>query len=135
MTNGYNVFVYGTLLLPNIMETVTGRSFESLPATLEGYKRRKVKNEVFPGIAADPESSTKGKLYQNIDARTLKVLDAFEGNLFDRRVLPVSGENGERYNAYVYVIPDWHLNHLEEEPWSLKTFMQDDYEAFMADIT
>lgn len=29
---------------------------------------------------------------------------------------------------------DWHLNHLAAEPWSLKTFGQDDYEAFMADI-
>lgn len=134
MTNGYNVFVYGTLLLPNIMEAVIGASYESLPATLEGYRRCRIKNEVFPGITSDPETNTKGKLYIGIDARALKLLDAFEGDLFDRQLLSVSADNGDRYQAYVYVVPDWNAGHLSEESWSLKTFMQDDYETFLADI-
>lgn len=134
MTNGNKVFVYGTLLLPNIMEAVTGSSYESMPATLEGYRRLRMKNEVFPGIIADPEASTKGKLYLGVDARALNLLDAFEGDLFDRQLLSVTAENGDRCQAYVYIVPAWNSSHLEDKPWSLKTFMQDDYENFMADI-
>lgn len=134
MINGNNVFVYGTLLLPNIMEAVTGSSFESIPATLEGYRRLRLKNEVFPGLIADPEASTRGKLYLGVDAHALKLLDAFEGDLFDRQLLSVVAENGDRCQAYVYIVPEWNSSQLEDEPWSLKTFMQDDYETFMAEF-
>ena len=134
MINGNNLFVYGTLLLPKIMEAVTGSSYESIPATLEGYRRLRLKNEVFPGIIADPEAYTKGKLYLGVEARSLRRLDAFEGDLFERRLLSVTAENGERCQAYVYLVPDRNSNQLENEPWSLKIFRQDDYETFMANI-
>ncbi len=39
-----HVFTYGTLMLPSVMESVTGRRFSSRKATLDGYARFRVKS-------------------------------------------------------------------------------------------
>ena len=48
-----NVFVYGTLMEDEVVQSVLGRRFESLPAVLAGYRRVCLKQRVYPGIVKD----------------------------------------------------------------------------------
>ncbi len=55
-----NVFVYGTLLVPKIWETVTATTdLVSHPAELDGYLIRRVRDAVYPGIVVAPESGVR----------------------------------------------------------------------------
>ena len=97
------LFVYGTLLFPAIMRRVVGRVLPSEPAVLRGYRRRRVRNEVYPGVLPSLGSNVKGKLCRGLDGATLCLLDAFEGPEFERRRVQVMTAGGLR-GAFVYVL-------------------------------
>jgi hypothetical protein len=47
------VFVYGRLLLPEVMEAVTGRVLHARPALLRGYARRRLRGCDEPVVSLD----------------------------------------------------------------------------------
>jgi Gamma-glutamyl cyclotransferase, AIG2-like len=47
-----NLFVYGTLMAPEVVQTLIGRLPKQQPARLFGYRRHPVKSHVFPGLIA-----------------------------------------------------------------------------------
>jgi hypothetical protein len=49
------------------MAEVSGLDIPPKPATLRGYRRLKVKGEVYPGIIPDGGGSVTGVLYRDID--------------------------------------------------------------------
>ena len=86
-----SVFVYGTLMAPQVLKVLIGRVPEMLgPAILSNYRRHPVKEQVFPGmIPCSDGSSTAGLLLQNLSEDEIKVLDWFEGDEYVRRDVKV----------------------------------------------
>ena len=68
------LFVYGTLELSEVMLAVTGQTFESEEAILDGYARGLLRGEEFPGIVPDSDARTRGILYRGIDSLSLRRL-------------------------------------------------------------
>jgi len=124
------VFTYGTLQIPEVMEKVTGRRFESMPARLDGYARYTIKQQVFPGIIAEPNAVVEGMVYYGVDDASLQCLDAFEDILYQRQILPVSQESGRTYSE-AYVVNDDYLHLVTDEPWSLNTFRAEKLSAYL----
>jgi len=60
------LFCYGTLQVPEVIQTVTGRIYTGKSATLDGYARYRVKNTEYPGIIRVAGCKTKGFLYENV---------------------------------------------------------------------
>ena len=59
----HDVFVYGTLQFPEVLRALIARVPESQPATLAGYKRYRVQNQVFPAIIpGDAEDRVCGRI-------------------------------------------------------------------------
>ena len=77
-----HVFTYGTLMLPSVMEAVTGRRFAAQKAMLHGYARFRVKGASYPGVVEAVGATTDGVLYLDVDAPSLARLDAFEGAFY-----------------------------------------------------
>ena len=50
------LFVYGTLMYPEILEVLLQRVPESARARVQGYKRYGLKKFVFPAVVEDPSS-------------------------------------------------------------------------------
>jgi len=50
------LFVYGTLMYPEILEVLLQRVPESTRARIKGYKRYGLKKFVFPAVVEDPAS-------------------------------------------------------------------------------
>ena len=84
------LFAYGTLLFPPVLRVIAGSVPRSIPATLDGFARRRVAGELFPAIVEAPGERVDGVLYLGLDDRAWRRLDAFEGDLYERRSVVVT---------------------------------------------
>ncbi|MGM0951889.1 MAG: gamma-glutamylcyclotransferase family protein [Pseudomonadota bacterium] len=102
----YSVFVYGTLTHPWVRWLVMGRTGESEPAKLPGYRKEEL--DIKPADGA----VTKGEVI-TVDADELRALDRYErlGVRYERVKLTL--ENGE--SAWVYRLMDPALLELTDE--------------------
>ncbi len=123
-----NLFAYGSLIDAEIMFTVTGGQYASHQATLRDYLRKKIRDEVYPGIRHEPGSLTKGMLYSGLGEDAFAKLDRFEGQYYRRQqVLITIGEAPTdeeiEIEADTYVIAKEFADFLSEEDWSYENFL------------
>lgn len=116
------LFAYGTLLAPELLHSVVGRTIEGRPAVLAGYVCRRVRRAAYPAIAQQSGDSTHGRVFCGIDDRGWLRLDEFESDLYERRLVEVTHQDDTRTVAYTYVIGDEHKSYLTEEAWELERF-------------
>lgn len=98
-----NLFAYGTLMWPEVLEAVMGRRMAGEKVTLAGYKRLRVKGQHYPVMLESPDDSVNGVLYNGLTEEEFHCLDAFEGVEYDRTEVAL-GEG----TAFAYVLSnDW----------------------------
>ncbi len=114
------LFAYGTLMIPAVMQAVTGSSFAAREATLGGYARFRVRGEAFPGAIRFAGHQIEGMLYEGLDPATMRLLDRFEGTLYRRRLVRLAAEAPEDVVAVVYVIRSRAL--LSHARWDVDRF-------------
>jgi gamma-glutamylcyclotransferase (GGCT)/AIG2-like uncharacterized protein YtfP len=71
----------------------------------------------------DPRLCTvPGLLYLNLDATSIKRLDAFEDDFYRRQTITVITEDGQQLETQAYVVPpeSWHV--LTDERWTGEDF-------------
>ena len=117
-----HLFTYGTLQIEGIFQRVAGRLFSSQRAALDGYFCCCVRGEVYPGIRPFYGAQTTGTLYHNVDLPTLKRLDFFEGDFYERIQTRVRLTNGTMVSAHVYCICKKYRPVLSTRPWHLSDF-------------
>ncbi|MCP4660862.1 MAG: gamma-glutamylcyclotransferase [bacterium] len=124
-----NLFAYGTLMDPEIFRTVCGGDCRSANGILQGYTRRKVIGEEYPGTVALDGCRVEGRVYFDVPRDGWNRLDAFEGPMYSRKRVPVVVAGG-KVEAWVYVVrPGW-SNRLSEEDWSFESFLAKGKETF-----
>jgi len=126
------VFCYGTLVWPEVVEAVTGQRFCCARAVLPGFVRFRLRDEVYPAVVARAGAETDGRVWLGVDTRALARLDAFEGQLYERRALPVRGDGGETFPAWTYVLHPRAHGRLSDEPWDRDAFAARHLAAFLA---
>jgi gamma-glutamylcyclotransferase (GGCT)/AIG2-like uncharacterized protein YtfP len=72
------LFVYGTLLFPEVLTALLGRVPPSAPAVAPGWRVAALAGRVYPGLAPDPASAATGAVLSGLDATELVLLDAYE---------------------------------------------------------
>ena len=121
-----NIFVYGTLIFPEVVLKLTGKSFQTKDAILKGYKRCKIFDQHtprrYPAIIESNNDFVKGKILFDVDEESLKVLDFFEDNDYIRKEEIVFIGKKE-FLTYVYV---WNPKLKEKlmKKWSPEEFQQ-----------
>ncbi|MBK8162729.1 MAG: gamma-glutamylcyclotransferase [Gammaproteobacteria bacterium] len=125
------LFCYGTLEFPSVMQAVAGRCFPGMPAVLPGYRRAGVKGEVFPGIVAQPGSEVSGTVFSGLTSAQLRLLDAYENAFYRRRPLRVRDAAGRRRLAWTYVVPALYRHRLESSEWDPGVFLRRDYARYL----
>ncbi len=128
------VFTYGTLQIPAVFQSITGKDFPSNPARLLGYQRYKIKGKIYPATIKSSNGSIDGTLYKNIDKNTLNLLDEFEDICYERCLLEVE-VNGQTENAYVYVTKDKYKCTLSDKEWSLEEFKRRFLKKYLSAIS
>ncbi|MFO1417562.1 MAG: gamma-glutamylcyclotransferase family protein [Methylotetracoccus sp.] len=117
-----HVFAYGTLQLAAVMEAVTGRSFRSESAVLAGFERCRLIARSYPGLRRRPGATTIGRLYRQVDSRSMELLDRFEDSFYSRRTLFVAAGGEFGVPAEVYVIEPRYYRLLLPREWSVEQF-------------
>jgi gamma-glutamylcyclotransferase (GGCT)/AIG2-like uncharacterized protein YtfP len=127
-----NIFTYGSLMFPSVMKAVTGREFPARKAKVKNYVRFKVKGESYPGLTPLKGAVTEGVLYIGVDVLSVRRLDDFEGELYERSELSADALDGESLIAHAYVIKAQHRDRLSSAPWDPVHFEKVDLLRFMA---
>lgn len=129
-----NVFTYGTLCLPEVMQLVTGKTFQMNHARLEGFKCNLVRNKIYPGIVEAKESSVTGIVHFDVDQSSLNLLDCFEDIIYQRQLVNVVLEDNKLVEAFVYVLKQDEKYCLSQEPWDEYHFRSHQLENYLRRI-
>ncbi|TCJ13842.1 gamma-glutamylcyclotransferase [Parasulfuritortus cantonensis] len=125
-------FTYGSLMCTDIMAHVAGAALTGEAASLAGYSRHPVAEEDYPGIVADPGGCVEGVLYRGVDAAGLVRLDAFEGEMYERRQVRIELASGTTVTAWCYVFGEPYRHLLQPGEWSFETFLAAGKSRFQA---
>ncbi len=124
------LFVYGTLMFPEIREKLTGKTFKTSPALLPGYRRTKVKDADYPAIVKNPDAEVEGILLEDVDEQTIEILSFFEGDEYKTQYVEVFSGN-RKIPALTFVwatreklLPDEDWDITEFEAGSLKLYVK-----------
>ncbi|KAM0070388.1 putative gamma-glutamyl cyclotransferase [Helianthus debilis subsp. tardiflorus] len=105
--NGGNirsVFVYGSLLADDVVRALLRRVPQNSPAILHGYHRFNVKGRVYPAILPVENKKITGRVFLDITAPEMDILDKFEDYEYERRLVDVSLlDSSDVLQAYTYV--------------------------------
>lgn len=116
------LFVYGTLMCPDVMQALLHKRFTGEPATLSNYRRRRVRGQHYPAIVPAPNEEVHGLLYDDISASQWRTLDAFEGDYYRRVAVTVTLSNNGRASAQTYVMRPQYRKRLSANDWQLAVF-------------
>ena len=100
------LFVYGTLLKPDLRDGLLGRHVETIPARLVGYARGR-KRYFF--VTAEKGAETKGKILLRLTERDFQILDEYEElpALYNRVRVTVLDGAGNEIECWTYLPTDW----------------------------
>lgn len=128
-----DVFVYGTLLLPELQRRVTGRTFEAVLARVHGFARRRVRGETYPSLVPEVGAAVDGALLRGVDDASLALLDAYEGEAYERIAVRVRCADGSDADASLWLLRASEQRRISDEPWDLTTFIARDLARFEAE--
>ena len=119
-----NLFVYGTLLFPEIVFAITGKNFKTKPAVLFDYKRLQVFNEgsrlPYPAITKSIGDSVNGMILFDVDAKSMQSIISFEADEYDQQLITFQLDN-TYLHAVTFVFKD-DLKHRLKSDWDLEEF-------------
>ncbi len=97
MSEGGDLFLYGTLRYRPLLEVVLGRTPRGLPARLAGHRAHWAEGQPFPLLVAAPGASAEGLLLGGLSEGELARLDYYEGGFgFALREVTVQTPEGPR---------------------------------------
>lgn len=102
-----NLFVYGSLLFPDVLRALIDRLPESTAVVARGWRVTALPGVVYPGLVPD-DTDAPGRLLINLTAEEWRTIDAFEDDLYELRRLSLT--NGR--HGWAYTCP----NHARELP-------------------
>ena len=98
-----NIFAYGTLICPEMIYALTGKTFRSEKAVLMDFKRYKIYDNgnprAYPAIKQIEGANVEGVLWYDVDKKSFEVLDFFEGFEYIRTELEVEMMDGKKEKA------------------------------------
>lgn len=102
-----HLFVYGTLLFPEIIQALTGNIFRQDHALLSNYKRYSIQNKdtsirKYPALRKESGATTKWIILYDVDIQSANIIDFFEDNNYEKINVNVH-INGQYIQAYTYV--------------------------------
>ena len=126
------VFVYGSLLFPEITKKLTGKSFKTLPAIVEGYKMYCVKGCDYPAIVRENGTFTNGKVLLDVEESDILKMSFFEGDEYEKKKISVL-VNGKPEDAFVFV---WVKGNdlLDDEEWDFQEFEKNSLEYYINEV-
>ncbi|MDF1813341.1 MAG: gamma-glutamylcyclotransferase [Verrucomicrobiales bacterium] len=129
-----NIFVYGTLLFPEIRKMVGGRDFTSRAARVKGYQIFQVSGADFPGVVRAGQSHhITGEILYDLTPDEVMRMDCYEDQFYIRKTIEAEElDSGKKLAAEIYEIPeDFAGDILSNTTWTKQWFEENYYENFL----
>ena len=97
------LFCYGTLEIPDVIETITRKTFASAAAIAPNYARYMLKKEEYPGLVAEEGNETPGTAYFDVDDISMKKIAQYEDTCYELRTILITA-NGTEHQALAFVV-------------------------------
>lgn len=118
-----DLFVYGTLRFPEVLDALLGRVPGLSPARVEGWRAAALEGRVYPGLVAAPGAVAEGMLVHGLGVDELALLHAYEDVEYD--VVRLRLSDGRPALAYRW------LGEAGEEDWDLEWFTREVLAAYV----
>lgn len=136
-----SVFVYGSLMAPEVVQVLLGRLPKSTgTCRLWGYTRHPVKDQVFPAIVASGNKNNEfvdGLVLQDLTPHETKILDWFEDDDYTKTRIKVECLNNgaptikKKIGTVAYVWANPHSELELDQEWSFDNFSSQHLDWFM----
>lgn len=101
-----NLFVFGTLMDPEVRELVCGKPLERVePAVVQGFRRVFVAGRHYPMLLPRASGWVDGTLLWGVDPESLHRLQVYEGWEYTLRPVQVRTASGSAALAHVFICP------------------------------
>ena len=127
-----NLFVYGTLMFPDVYQQVVGHYPAYQEVVLKGFERRRVVHNgepcAYPALVVD-DNQIIGKLIENVSSAAMVLLDRYEGEEYTR--LKVNVWSGNKVtSAYTYI---WNFTSEDQlgDIWDPEAFYKDELSDYL----
>lgn len=121
----HSLFVYGTLMSPEVFQLVTGKHKTGSPSHAIGYQAYWVKGGDFPGMINSESSRTEGIIYHGLNDLEISRLDQYEDDFYKREIIQVYDPQTETWSdAWTYLVPSLNKNVLTNKVWDFEEFQK-----------
>lgn len=130
------LFVYGTLLAPEVLVALLGRLPAQKPAVLHNFARWRLREfPEIPAVIQTEGAKVYGNVLEDLGQTELRLLDYYEDEGYVRKLVNVVDESGGQIEANVYCWPADSPSHLAVgEDWSFEEFRRDRLADFVDDV-
>ena len=127
-----HVFVYGSLLFPEIADGLCGQKLKWENATLIGYSRLALKGADYPVIIKENSSKVEGKILLSLDQDSVDLLTLYEGDEYEIVPVKVKTRSGS-IDAVAFV---WKAGNkfFEDFDWSKEQFKSESLAFYRDEI-
>jgi gamma-glutamylcyclotransferase (GGCT)/AIG2-like uncharacterized protein YtfP len=119
-----NLFVYGTLLLDDVVRTLLGRIPHYQHAKAHGWRIVRLPQKVYPGLVLG-QGEINGKIFTDLTDAEWATLDAFEDPAYTLATMRVLAPLETDALAYI-----WRGEHVDQ-PWSATEFGRDELANYL----
>ena len=127
-----DLFVYGTLMFPQVVTELTGLTPTYVPAVAYNTTRLGMRNQVYPGLVNRSGSFTQGYLLRNLDDASWCIIEAFEGDEYERG--PVTIETaGNSVRTHTFFVRTDCQDRLLDLPWDPEAFLRYELDTYLTD--
>ena len=95
-----NLFVYGTLLFPEVLMAVLGRVPDRTPAVATGWRVAALPDRVYPGLVPAPRGTAEGMVLGELTTAERRLLDVYESAEY--RLVAIELADGRSCHTYVW---------------------------------
>jgi len=99
-----NLFVYGTLVLDEVVTALIDRVPDYAATTVSGWRVAQLPDRVYPGLVPSEGDEAAGRLYLDLTPAEWATLDAFEDPTYD--LVEIELASGDRALTYVWPLQD-----------------------------
>ena len=117
-----NLFVYGPLMLRDVIQKVVGRELTRRGGTLNGYLQLRLIKRSQAALIPFPDAVTEGVVFMDVDAETLRRMDEFQGGEFERGEVNVQVAEDEWVEAETHLLRLSRKKELSAKPWDEDEF-------------
>lgn len=122
-------------MFDQVWSKVVSNRYAKVTARLYGYKRRKIRGEVYPAVLPGTNRDhVDGIIYLDVSKSDLKNVDAFEGECYQKQMAECGLTDGGTITAWVYVFKEQYRDLLEDELWDPVRFLESGIHVFLTDL-